>query len=233
VEIIRLGDGTSLTFSQHWRILVAVLGLHAAAFLGLTLLAPNSFWFHRFWIGGVFSLVVGPLVGNRWQQRVGAESDVLSWTKLRGFFLFGAFFCVVTSTPTILEMREGEELLRLVRRLSQVEISMVEWTRGGNSPVQVKSLAEIEGLRQRLAKAELFYPNHEGATESMTLELHDRGRNVDRYSASIPERHLEDLKLGFQGKHCFHHVLIPQGTRWLKSIESARIVSDVPSKDAP
>ncbi len=207
----------SVNLATHWRIGLGILAFASLSTVIWHFLYPNTLWFLKLWTGFATGSVMGALAGVCWQFRDPNRQEKTSgWFLLTAFSVWGAF-AVISIVILAPQMRTEESIRSEIRFMTSPDILSI--VVNYSTPREVTAdKRHIEQLCMTANNAELFYPSHEGSLQEYGLTFFLRDGQVKHFQARIPERHPNDLSLGFSGPSHWAEIILPGGRKWIESI---------------
>ncbi|MEO7326726.1 MAG: hypothetical protein ABIW82_18040 [Dokdonella sp.] len=181
-------------------------------------LFPHGFWFVELWVGAATGGLAGLLAGSVWQLSNSKRRPDTSGRFILTAFLALGSFSAVSVFLLGPDIRAQESERSKIRSLVASEIVSISVHVHGKSQYDVDGKQSISSFVGLAREAELFFPSHEGSSIQLTLTVHLKDGSAFGYKCRVPERHQNDLALGFVGYFAQDEILIPGGASWLSEV---------------
>jgi len=205
----------SVSLLRHWRLQICIASGIVVSIAFWHSLFPHTFWFMNLWAGGTTGALAGLLPGSMWQLWSSEIRSETSGRLLVSSALAWSLFAAVSVFVIGPDLRAQEREREMIRSIAPGSISTISIQPVHGTLRQIESREAIASFASLAWGAELFYPSHEASIGEFSLTIKRKDGSSVGYDARLPERHREDLVLGFRG-YCFmDELIVPGGARWL------------------
>lgn len=200
-------------FLGDWRVQIRIASCVVVSTAVWHWFFPHTFWFIKFWSG----MATGTPVGISWYVWRFYDRICLPRADAALYAVGLAAMFIVAIARVAPDLRSQEAELAKVQSLAGNEISVIS-IRTGERVSRCTHPQQLDEFVALLPHAVLFYPSHEGSVSEFQLAILLKDGTRHEYNGRIPERHHNDIALGFRGHSSWSEILVPDCRDWLLKV---------------